>query len=299
MQTRSDSIGSVTMPPRRPRTWRILPTCPTATRSLCSMINGRWCSPARKAYPRTWPWRLPWAPISTAAHGSRSPGHWRASNTMCVGVAGHDAFVARARSILRAVPRSGWAGSHRSRANCLRSAATASRALIADLAAWGDTEIIEQARARFTAFLGDHSAIHPDDQSMILGIVAQDADAAVFEQLHAIARAAGDETEQQRYYSALMQVRDPQLAQQAAQIAMSAEIPPQGAYWRLRLLVALAHEHPQLAWSTFIDNYVALLSAESEICSADCVSIRARRISGTARRPAGSNSGSALTSPRR
>jgi aminopeptidase N len=96
---------------------------------------------------------------------------------------------------------------------------------------------------------------------MILGIVAQHADPAVFGQLHAIAKAAGDETEQQRYYSALMEVRDPQLARQSAQIAMSGEIPPQGAHWRLRLLVVLAQEHPQLAWNTFIDNSEALLSS--------------------------------------
>ena len=173
------------------------------------------------------------------------------------GAAGHDAFVAHARSILQpAAQRLGW-DSH---AGELPGVQQLRRALIEDLGAWGDTEVIGQARARFAAFVADHTAIRPDDQSMILGIVARYADAAAFEQLHAIARAAGDETEQQRYYSALMQVRDPQLARQAAQIALSGEIPPQGAYWRLRLLVVLALEHPQLAWNTFIDNSVALLS---------------------------------------
>jgi len=86
------------------------------------------------------------------------------------------------------------------------------------------------------------------------------ADAIGFYRLHAVAKASGDETEQQRYYSALMEVRDPQLARQAARIAMSGEIPPQGAHWRLRLLVVLAQGHPQLAWNTFIDNSEALLS---------------------------------------
>ncbi len=174
------------------------------------------------------------------------------------GAAGHDAFVTRAGSILRpAVQRLGWD----SPSNELPGVQQLRRALITDLGAWGDTAVIEQAHARFSAFLGDHTAIHPDDQSMILGIVAQHADAAVFGQLHAIATAAGDETEQQRYFAALMQVRDPQLARQAAQIAMSGEIPPQGAYWRLRLLEVLAQEHPQLAWQTFIDNSEVLLSA--------------------------------------
>jgi aminopeptidase N len=173
------------------------------------------------------------------------------------GAAGHDAFVARARSILQpAAQRLGWDAQPAESPGVQQLR----RVLIEDLGAWGDADIIEQARARFAAFVAHHTAIRPDDQAMVLGVVAQHADAAVFEQLHAIAKAASDETEQQRYYSALMQVRDPQLAQQAAQIAMSGEIPPQGAHWRLRLLVALAPEHPQLAWKTFIDNYEALLS---------------------------------------
>jgi len=173
------------------------------------------------------------------------------------GAAGHDAFVARARSIVQpAAQQLGW----EARAKESPGVQQLRRALIEDLGDWGDTDIIDHARARFAAFVGDHTAISPNDQAMIFGIIAQHADPAVFEQLHAIAKAAGDETEQQRYYSALMQVRDPQLAREAAQIAMSGEIPPQGAYWRLRLLVVLAHEHPQLAWQTFSDNAEALLS---------------------------------------
>jgi aminopeptidase N len=174
------------------------------------------------------------------------------------GSAGHDAFAARARSIIQPVmQRLGW--------NALAPETPDVQqlrlALIEDLGTWGDTGILDQAHERFAAFLRDPTSISPDDQAMILGLVAGDADPTVFEQLHAIARAARNETEQQRYFTVLMQVRDPQLAQRAAQIALSDEIPPQGANWRLRLLVVLAHEHPQLAWNTFIDHAEALLSS--------------------------------------
>jgi len=57
-----------------------------------------------------------------------------------------------------------------------------------------------------------------------------------------------------------MQVRDPQLATQAAQIALSPELPPQAARWRLALVVRLANQHHELAWSTFTENVEALLS---------------------------------------
>jgi hypothetical protein len=53
-----------------------------------------------------------------------------------------------------------------------------------------------------------------------------------------------------------MDVRDPQ----AAQIALSPELPPQAARWRLRLVVRLARQHHELSWSTFTDNVEMLLS---------------------------------------
>jgi aminopeptidase N len=174
------------------------------------------------------------------------------------GSAGHDAFAARARSIVQPVVRRlGWDALATETPDVQQMRVT----LIADLGAWRDPEILAQARVRFEAFLRDHGAISPDDQAMILGLVARDADPAVFEQLHAIAKAARDETEQRRYYTVLMHVRDRQLAQQAAQIALSDEIPPQGANWRLGLLLALAHEHPQLAWNTFIEHAESLLAS--------------------------------------
>jgi len=97
---------------------------------------------------------------------------------------------------------------------------------------------------------------------MVLAIVARSADAAAFEQLHAVAKSAGNETELRRYYRALMQVRDPQLAAQAAQIAVSPEIPPQAAAARLRLVAELNDENPQLAWVTFTQNNDMLMAPQ-------------------------------------
>jgi aminopeptidase N len=156
------------------------------------------------------------------------------------------------------------------------------RLLIRDLGVWGDPQILEGARSRFAAFVEDHGAISPDDQPGILSIVAMYADAATFAQLHDIAKAARDETEQQRFFLALMDVGDPALAVQAAAIALSPEIPTQGARWRMRLVVRLANLHPELAWRTFKDNaqmllapnpkYAPLIMAESvPVLFWDCV----------------------------
>jgi aminopeptidase N len=173
------------------------------------------------------------------------------------GTAGYAAFSAYARSIIKPVAvQLGWDSKPAETPDLQQLR----RLLIGDLGAWGDQQVIVEARRRFSSFVADRSAIAPDDQPTILDIVARNADAAAFEQLHAIARQAEDETEQQRFYLTLMDVRDPQLAAQAAQIALSPELPPQAARWRLRLVVRLAQQHHELSWTTFTSNVEALLS---------------------------------------
>ena len=134
------------------------------------------------------------------------------------------------------------------------------RAIIAALGTLNDQEILAGARQRFAAFVANHSAVKPDDQMMVLTIVARHADAATFEQLHTLAKTAKTETEMRRCYFALMTTEDPALAAQAASIAMSTEIPPQAAVLRLFMVLTLAEDHPQLAWevlSAHVDELIA------------------------------------------
>jgi aminopeptidase N len=173
------------------------------------------------------------------------------------GSRGHAAFAAAARSMLRPVADSlGWDP----RPGEPPDMARLRRMLHADLGEWDDRQVLAEARRRFARFVTDRSAIRPDDQETILALVMRSADAATFAQLHAIARAETNETAQRRDYAALMQVGDPALAEQAAQIALSAEIPPQAAAIRLHLVVLLAGRHAALAWRTFREHADALLA---------------------------------------
>jgi aminopeptidase N len=173
------------------------------------------------------------------------------------GTPGHADFERFARSVAGAVlAQIGWvaAAAESPDQGQLR------RLLMADLAEWGDESVIEEARRRFGAFVADRNAISPDDQATMLGIVATYADAATFEQLHAIARSAASEAEMRRFFGALMAVRDPLLAQQAAQIALSDEISPQADSLRMGLVVRIGLAHPELSWSTFTRNAPRLLA---------------------------------------
>jgi aminopeptidase N len=180
------------------------------------------------------------------------------------GTARHDAFAAYGRSILRPpFERLGWDA----RPGETPGVQRLRRALIGDLGAWGDGAVIDEARKRFSAFVTDHKAITPDDQSVILSVVAQYADATTFDRLHAVAKAATDESELERYYVALMRVRDPALGARAVQIALSSEIPPQADSVRLRLIGVLAREQPQLSWNTFSNNSEKLLASQVSFAS--------------------------------
>jgi aminopeptidase N len=176
------------------------------------------------------------------------------------GTPGHDAYLSYARSILKPVAlRLGWQQGPQEIPGVQRLR----RSVIARLGAWGDHEMVAEARKRFAGFVANRSSIAPDDQNMILSIVAQNADAATFDQLHAIAKAAKNETEVRRFYPMLMRVRDPQLAERAAAIALSPEIPPQADVLRMSLVFGLNGEHPELSWNTFTGNLDALTAANT------------------------------------
>jgi aminopeptidase N len=173
------------------------------------------------------------------------------------GQADHAAFLDRARSILRPVAaRLGW----KSAAAETPDVGLLRHALIGDLAAWNDADVLQEARRQFAAFVADHNAIRADDQGMVLAAAMHAADARTFEALHSIAESESDDTARRRYYEALMRVGDPALAAQAASIALSNEIPPQAANSRIGLLTLLAQEHPALAWSAFSENADSLLA---------------------------------------
>jgi aminopeptidase N len=165
--------------------------------------------------------------------------------------AGHDAYEHYARSILKpALNAIGWDRT----SDEAPSVQELRQSLIADLGLWGDPDVIAEARRRFQAFVVDHKAIPPDNQSSILSIVAHSADDATFDQIYALGKAATDQAEMQRYYFALVKVTDPKLAERVAQLALSTDIPPEAETLRLGLVASLAKDHQQLSWQTFTAN---------------------------------------------
>jgi aminopeptidase N len=175
------------------------------------------------------------------------------------GSPGHEAFTTYARSILApAFAALGWDA----KAGQTPAQEELRRTLISELGSWGDPEVLRGARVRFDAFLKDPASLPASDQPPILAAVAYGADADTFEQLHKLARGAKNLSETERFYVALAQVRDPQLAEKAAEIIFSSEIPPQALQARIQMVGALAHEHPALGWRLFSTHAHELLVSQ-------------------------------------
>jgi len=174
------------------------------------------------------------------------------------GSPGHQAFAAYARALIKpAADDLGWDAAPQETPDVVDLRDT----LLRDLSRWGDQATIDEARRRFAAFVDDPGSLTADAQTTLFTIVAQNADAATFAQLHALAKGAKDDTAMERCYAALARVRDPQLARQVVQIALSDEIPPQANTLGLRLIVTLAREHPRLSWDTYIANQEQLMKS--------------------------------------
>lgn len=172
------------------------------------------------------------------------------------GTPGYDAFLTYARSVMK--PLSTRLGPTAKPDETL-DVRGLRRTAIADLGEWGDPEVVADAKKRFAAFMADRSTISPDDQDLVLSIVAANADAATFEQLHTLAKSSKNETELRRYYGALAGVRDPALATKAMEIALSPEIAPQAATMRLEIVAGTSDYNPQLSYQFFTKNYDELM----------------------------------------
>jgi aminopeptidase N len=177
------------------------------------------------------------------------------------GTTGHNAFTAYARSILKPVAAVlGWDPRPDETAPLLHLR----RQVIRQLGEWGEADIVAEAKRRFDTYLADPASLGPDDQAVVLSIVATNADQPGFEKLHGLIRSAHNETELDRYLHALMRVRDPTLAQQALDIALSKEIPPQADGIRLRLIFDASEQNPPLAWAAFRDHVDQVMAAHPQ-----------------------------------
>ena len=135
--------------------------------------------------------------------------------------------------------------------------------LIEALGSVGDPQINAEARRLFAAMQANPQAVPGSLKRTWLGIVAAKADAATWEQIHAMARNAASATERQNLYSLLGSVDDEALARRALDLALTDE---PGKTVSAGMIGAVAGRHPDLAvdfvlshWSQ-VSNFIDVTS---------------------------------------
>jgi len=136
--------------------------------------------------------------------------------------------------------------------------------LIRSLGRLGDPAVTAEARARFAAYVRDPASLPPALYDPVFSVVGRDADQAVYDQLRALGRATTSIRQKGRLYGVLAAAKDPRLARQTLDIALTDELDP-GMTRRLVLGVAYGAEMPDLAWQFVQQHRAALLGKQDAV----------------------------------
>jgi aminopeptidase N len=120
------------------------------------------------------------------------------------------------------------------------------RTVLATLGALDDSAVIAEARRRFTAWLAAPDSLGGTTRQTVLQIVADHADAATWDQLHALAQKATDPTDKSRFYRYLGVSHDPALADRALALSLTKEPPATDGP---TLISAVSENYPEKAFA--------------------------------------------------
>jgi aminopeptidase N len=168
------------------------------------------------------------------------------------GLAGQGPFRAYALARLRPIQqRLGW----EPRPGEPDNAVVARAAVLKAMGAFGDRAVIAEARRRFAAYRTGAIRLDGSGRETMLAIVADRADAAVWEEILELAKASTNAADRVRLYRLLGAARRPALADRALALALSSE-PPQTA--RPAIVRQVARLHPERAFAFALDHREAL-----------------------------------------
>lgn len=95
--------------------------------------------------------------------------------------------------------------------------------LIATLGSMGDKAVVAEANKRFAALAGNPAALDGPLRNMWLGIIAENADAATWDRLRAMANGAKTDLEKSTLFALLGKAKDEKLAAKALDLALTDE----------------------------------------------------------------------------
>jgi aminopeptidase N len=123
--------------------------------------------------------------------------------------------------------------------------------LINVLSDLGDVDIIAEARRRYAALATDANAVPGPLRKTVMGVVAQHADAAMWDQLHAAARNETTPLVRDQRYTLLAATEDRTLAMRALQLALTDE---PGLTISAEMISEVALRYPDMAFDFAVAN---------------------------------------------
>jgi aminopeptidase N len=123
--------------------------------------------------------------------------------------------------------------------------------LIVVLGDLGDATVIAEARRRYAALATDADAVPGPLRKTVMGVVAQHADAAMWDQLHAAARNETNPLVRDQRYTLLAATEDRALAMRALQLALTDE---PGLTISATMISKVAQRYPDMAFDFALAN---------------------------------------------
>ncbi|WP_075792075.1 M1 family metallopeptidase [Massilia putida] len=123
--------------------------------------------------------------------------------------------------------------------------------LVVTLSDLGDPTVIAEARRRYAALATDAAAVPGPLRKTVMGVVAQHADAATWDQLHAAARSETTPLVRDQRYTLLATAEDRALAMRALQLALTDE---PGLTVSASMISEVATRYPDLAFDFAVAN---------------------------------------------
>ncbi|MCS0612458.1 M1 family metallopeptidase [Massilia kyonggiensis] len=123
--------------------------------------------------------------------------------------------------------------------------------LIVVLSNLGDASVIAEARRRYAALATDANAVPGPLRKTVMGVVAQHADAATWDQLHAAARNETTPLVRDQRYTLLAATEDRALAMRALQLALTDE---PGLTISAEMISEVALRYPDMAFDFAVAN---------------------------------------------
>ncbi|ASK93958.1 M1 family metallopeptidase [Xanthomonas campestris pv. trichodesmae] len=116
--------------------------------------------------------------------------------------------------------------------------------LLISLSGMEDASVIAEARRRFAVMQKEPTSFSPDVRKRVLNIAARNADDAIWEALHGLAKKEKSSMVRDLYYSLLATVKNDDLAQRALDMALTSE---PGTTLGGTMIRIVADTHPELA----------------------------------------------------